>query len=158
MNRIIYPGSFDPITNGHVDIIKRLSKIFDEIIVVVAHSSDKKSFFTAKERLAQIRDVFKNDKKITVEIWDGLLVDFCEKKKCFLLCKGLRSVKDFEYEIDMAQTNKKLNPKIETFFLSTDPELRFISSSLVREVISMGGDISPFVPRSINAIKKNSKD
>ncbi len=157
MNQIIYPGSFDPITNGHVDVISRFLKLYDQVTVLIAHSNQKTtqktSMFTLQERQKMILELFKKNKNLKVDSWDGLLVDYCKKQNCFLIGKGLRSIKDFEYEVDMAQTNRKLSEKlsdkIETVFICTEPELGFISSTLVKEVINFGGDISQFVPPSI---------
>jgi pantetheine-phosphate adenylyltransferase len=158
MSQIIYPGSFDPITNGHIDVIERFQKLYDEVVVLIAHSNQKKTLFSAKERQQMILSLFKKNKNIKVDTWDGLLVDYCKKQNCFLVGKGLRSIKDFEYEKDMAQTNRKLNEKIETVFICTEPDLSFISSTLVKEVINFGGDISQFVPKSIaSEIEKKIK-
>ncbi len=155
MRHIVYPGSFDPITNGHVDVIKRLRNNFDQVTVLVANTPQKKSLFTIDERKRMIEDVFDYDDGITVESWDGLLVDFLEKKKCYLVGKGLRSVRDFEYEMDMAYTNQSLNKNIDTFFVLTQSNLGFISSTLVKEVGSFGGDISKFVPDAVvRAVQK----
>lgn len=158
MSHIIYPGSFDPITNGHVDVIQRLKKNFDKVTVLVASTPQKKSLFSIDERKKLIEDIFDGKNGIEVDVWDGLLIDYLEKRKCFLVGKGLRSVRDFEYEMDMAYTNQALNKKVDTFFVLTQPNLGFISSTLVKEVASFGGDISKFVPASVaKSIQKKFK-
>lgn len=145
----IYPGSFDPITVGHLDIITRAANIFDKVTVVIMKNSNKKGSFTPEERKELILKSIKGLKNVEVEIYDGLLADFAKKKGAFAVIKGLRAMSDFEYEFQMALTNKKLNPDIETLFLTTSAENMYLSSSMVKEIASMGGDISSFVPKEI---------
>jgi len=142
----IYPGSFDPITNGHVDVISRASKIFDHIILAIVHNPNKKSLFTVDEREKMIRDVFKNDPKISVESFSGLLSEFVDRKKVYTIIQGLRVVTDFDYELSLALMNQKLNPKVETLFFMTNEKLLFISSTLIKEVAQFGGKVSEYVP------------
>ncbi len=145
----IYPGSFDPITVGHLDIITRAANIFDKVTVVIMKNSNKKGSFTPEERKELILKSIKGLKNVEVEIYDGLLADFAKKKGAFAVIKGLRAMSDFEYEFQMALTNKKLNPDIETLFLTTSAENMYLSSSMVKEIASMGGDVSSFVPKEI---------
>ena len=142
----IYPGSFDPITNGHVDIIERSLKVFDKIIVGVLENPEKKYFFSIEERVNIIKEIFKNRKEIEVEPFQGLLVDFVKRKKAKVVIRGLRAISDFEYEFQMALMNRKLNPEIETFFMMPSIEYSFLSSRLVKEVFSLGGCIKNLVP------------
>ncbi len=145
----IYPGSFDPVTFGHLDIILRSSKMFDLLIIAVLNNSVKKPLFSADERVDLIRQVIKNMRNISVESFDGLLIDFATKRKASTIVRGLRAVSDFEYELQIAQTNHKMNPEIDTVFLTTSLEYSYLSSSIVREIASYNGDISNFVPREI---------
>ncbi len=145
----IYPGSFDPVTFGHLDIILRSSKMFDLLIIAVLNNSVKKPLFSADERVDLIRQVIKNMRNISVESFDGLLIDFATKKNASTIVRGLRAVSDFEYELQIAQTNHKMNPEIDTVFLTTSLDYSYLSSSIVREIASYNGDISNFVPREI---------
>lgn len=145
----IYPGSFDPITNGHIDIIKRAAKLTDKLIVAVLKNNEKNALFTADERVKMIKESIKKIPNVYVESFDGLLVDFAKKKKANVIIRGLREMTDFEYELKMAQTNRALYENIETIFLITSPEYAYVSSSIVREVASFGGDVSKFVTKNI---------
>ena len=145
----IYPGSFDPVTFGHLDIILRSSKMFDLLIIAVLNNSVKKPLFSEDERVDLIRQVIKNMRNISVESFDGLLIDFATKKNASTIVRGLRAVSDFEYELQIAQTNHKMNPEIDTVFLTTSLDYSYLSSSIVREIASYNGDISNFVPREI---------
>ena len=146
----ICPGSFDPITYGHIDIIQRAAVMFDKIIVVVMKNANKASgFFTVEERKSFIERTVGNIPNVEVDIYDGLLAEYALKKGACAIIKGLRAVSDFEYEFQMALTNKKLNPDVETVFLTTSAENMYLSSSMVKQIASMGGDISHFVPASI---------
>ncbi|MEE0946362.1 MAG: pantetheine-phosphate adenylyltransferase [Acutalibacteraceae bacterium] len=146
----IYPGSFDPITLGHLDIIHRAAKIFDKLIVVVMVNPSKKCSFSPEERVELIRQCTKDLDNIYVEFSDGLLADYAKEKNAGAIIKGLRALSDFEYEFQMALTNSKLNPDVETLFLTTKAENMYLSSSMVRQIASMGGDISGFVPDIIH--------
>ncbi|MCR4674617.1 MAG: pantetheine-phosphate adenylyltransferase [Lachnospiraceae bacterium] len=149
MKRAIYPGSFDPITFGHMDIIERSSKMFDEIIVAVLNNSQKNSLFSVDERVTIIKDLVKDFANVKVMSFEGLLVDFADQVEANIIIRGLRAVTDFEYEIQIAQTNHVENPKLDTVFLTTSLNYSYLSSSVVREFASYGGDISKFVPEKI---------
>lgn len=145
----ICPGSFDCITMGHLDIITRAAAMFDEIIVVAMNNVDKKYTFTPEERIDMIKKSTSDLKNVTVDLYDGLLAEYAANKGAFAIIKGLRAMSDFEYEFQMALTNKKLNPKVETLFLTTSAQNMYLSSSMVKQIASMGGDVSEFVPPSI---------
>ncbi len=145
----IYPGSFDPVTFGHLDIILRSSKMFDLLIIAVLNNSVKTPLFSVEERVDLIQKVTKNMRNISVEAFDGLLIDYAKKRKASTIVRGLRAVSDFEYELQIAQTNHKLNSEIDTVFLTTSLEYSYLSSSIVREIASYNGDISKFVPAEI---------
>jgi pantetheine-phosphate adenylyltransferase len=145
----IYPGSFDPVTLGHLDIIMRASKLADELIVGVLVNKSKQSLFTLDERVELLKRVTKNMPNVTIKSFDGLLVDFAEEEKADFIVRGLRAVTDFEYEIQLAHTNHRMRPEVDTVFLTTTLQYSFVSSSLVREIASYGGDISAFVPECI---------
>ena len=152
MNRdvAIYPGSFDPITLGHLDIIKRASKLFGKLIVVVMVNPNKNCAFSPEERVQLIKDSTADIENIEVEFSDGLLADYAKEKNAVAIIKGLRALSDFDYEFQMALTNKQLNPDVETLFLTTRAENMYLSSSMVRQIGSLGGDISGFVPGVIH--------
>ena len=145
MTRAVVPGSFDPVTKGHLDIIERAARIFDEIIVVVLQNPAKHTTFTVEERMDFIRRSTKNIRNVSVDSFDGLLVDYMRRKEAGVVVKGLRAVSDFEYEYQMALTNHKLNPDVETLFLNTSQEYMFLSSSVVKEVVSLGGSVEGLV-------------
>ena len=145
----ICPGSFDPVTYGHLDIIARASNMFDKVIVVVANNSSKNSCFSPNERVEMIKKCTTDLKNIEVVHFDGLLADYAAQRGATAIIKGLRAMSDFEYEFQMALTNKKLNPNTETVFLTTRAENMYLSSSMVKQIGSMGGDISDFVPKSL---------
>ena len=149
MKRAIYPGSFDPVTFGHLDIIKRSAGIFDEIIVGVLNNSQKNSLFNADVRVTILKDLLLEYDNVSVESFDGLLVDFAKEKDANIIVRGLRAVTDFEYELQIAQTNRVEYEKLDTVFLVTDLNYSYLSSSIVREFASYGGDISKFVPASV---------
>ncbi len=146
----IYPGSFDPITRGHLDIIRRAAKLFDKLIVVVMVNPAKKCAFSPEERVELIKQCIGDLDNVCVEFSDGLLADYAKEKNAGAIIKGLRALSDFEYEFQMALTNSKLNPEVETLFLTTKAENMYLSSSMVRQIASMGGDISGFVPDIIH--------
>ena len=142
----IYPGSFDPLTNGHVDIIERGAKIFDAIIVAILANVEKTPLFTENERITIIRDVFKGHENVQVETFSGLLVDYAQLKNASVLVRGLRAVSDFEYEFQMALMNRHLAPGLETVFMMPDEKYTYISSRLIKEVFTLGGEITGLVP------------
>jgi pantetheine-phosphate adenylyltransferase len=142
----VYPGSFDPITNGHIDIIERGLKVFDEIIVAVAINSDKRALFTVEERVEMVKIALKGRDKIKVDSFKGLLVDYMNRCNGNVIIKGLRAISDFEYEFQMAQMNRKLNEKIETFFMMTSETYSYLSSRIVKEIASLGGSVKNIVP------------
>lgn len=147
----VCPGSFDPITLGHLDIIHRAASMFDELIVVIMTNPAKKCSFTAEERREMIEKSVKDIENVKVECFDGLLADYAALKDASAIIKGLRAMSDFEYEFQMALTNKKLNPRVETLFLTTSAENMYLSSSMVRQIASMNGDITDFVPSVIHS-------
>lgn len=143
--RAIYPGTFDPITRGHVDIILRSLNFFDEIVVLVAHSGKKNPLFESEDRKKMIEECFKEEKRISAQIYSGLLAEYAKKHDIHVVLRGLRGISDFEYEFQMATMNRRINPKLETFFLMASEKFFFVNSTLVKEVISHGGDVSEFV-------------
>jgi len=150
----IYPGTFDPITNGHSDLVQRAARIFDRVILAVAaggQSGAKQPFFTAEERVSLAKDVLADIPNVEVIQFDGLLVDFVQKQNAQVILRGLRAVSDFEYEFQLASMNRHLNEKIETMFLTPAEQYSYISSSLVREIAVLGGDISTFVHEQVAA-------
>jgi len=154
----VYPGSFDPITNGHLDIIERASGLFDTLIVAILNNSAKKSLFTVAERKEQIKQLTKRFKNVKVDYSDGLLADYMLKTKANACVRGLRAVTDLEYEFTLANINKKLNPKMETIFFMPSEENTYISSSVIKEVYSLGGQLKGSVPANIDkALKKKFK-
>jgi pantetheine-phosphate adenylyltransferase len=142
----IYPGSFDPLTSGHVDIIERGARIFDSIIVAILVNVEKKPLFSEEERVAIIREVFKANPHVQVETFNGLLVDYAQRKQASVLVRGLRAVSDFEYEFQMALMNRHLAPGLETVFMMPDEKYTYISSRLIKEVFSLGGSVEGLVP------------
>ena len=146
MRKAIYPGSFDPITFGHQDIIERSSAIFDELIVGVLNNSAKNSLFSVDERVSMLRELTRDIPNVTVDSFDGLLVDYMKESGATIIVRGLRAVTDFEYELQIAQTNHVEYPEVETVFLTTNLKYSYLSSSVVREFAAYGGDISKFVP------------
>ena len=148
MKRVVCPGSFDPITFGHLDIIKRASELFDEVVIAVLVNTTKKTLFTVDERLEMIREVTAELPNVRVDSWKGLLVDYCEAHEVKAIVKGLRAVTDFDYELQMSQINLQLKG-IETLFMATAPAHSFLSSSLVKEIATFGGDVSAYLPASI---------
>ena len=149
MLRGIYPGSFDPVTFGHVDVITRSAGKVDELIVGVLNNKAKSPLFSAEERVSMLEEITKEMPNVRIFPFEGLLVDFARKMKADLVIRGLRAITDFEYELQMAQTNHKLEPELETVFLTTSLEYSYLSSSTVKEVAAFGGDISRFVPEIV---------
>jgi len=148
MRRVVCPGSFDPITNGHLDIIERASSLFDEVVIAVLVNQTKSSLFTVAERIEMIKEVTTKYKNVRVDSWSGLLVDFCKANDISTIVKGLRAVSDFDYELQMSQVNLQLQG-VETLFMATAPSHSFLSSSLVKEIASYGGDVSAYMPAAI---------
>ena len=147
---VICPGSFDPVTLGHLDIITRAAKMFDRVVVAVLVNSSKTPTFSTEERIELLREAVKGLDNVEIVSFDGLLAEYCKNSGIRTIVKGLRAVSDFEYEFQMALANKKLNPELETMFLTADADSTFLSSSMVREIGSMGGDISNFVPACVH--------
>ncbi|BAS68033.1 MAG: pantetheine-phosphate adenylyltransferase [Gammaproteobacteria bacterium] len=152
----IYPGSFDPITNGHIDLIKRASKLFDTVIIGITQNSKKVAFLSVKDRIESVETALQGIDNIKVLGFDTLLVDFAEAQNAQIILRGLRAVSDFEYEFQLSGMNKHLNPNIETLFMTPAEKYANISSSLVREILSLNGDISAFVPKNIEILLKET--
>jgi pantetheine-phosphate adenylyltransferase len=154
----IYPGSFDPITNGHVDIIKRALEIFDKILIAVLENPQKEPLFTTKERMDMIKEIFADRKDVEVKAFHGLLVEFAKNNNAKIVIRGLRAISDFEYEFQMALMNRKLNPEIETFFMMPNVEYSFLSSNLVKEIFELGGCLQDLVPEQVeNRLREKFK-
>ena len=151
MSKVIYPGSFDPVTFGHLDIIKRSSIMFDEVVVGILNNSTKNPLFSAKERVEMLEDAVKEYPNVKVICFDGLLVDYMKKNDISIIVRGLRAITDFDYELQIAQSNRKVSDdSIDTVFLATSVEYAYLSSSMVREYASYGTDVSAFVPEFVN--------
>jgi pantetheine-phosphate adenylyltransferase len=148
VRRVVCPGSFDPVTNGHLDIISRASRLYDEVVVAVLINITKKSLFTVEERIEMLSEVTSQYGNVRVDSFHGLLVDFCEANGISAVVKGLRAISDFDYELQMAQMNYSM-AKVETMFMTTNPLYSFLSSSLIREVAKYGGDVSGLVPDQV---------
>ncbi len=149
MIKAIYPGSFDPVTNGHLDIINRASKILDHITVTILENPRKQPLFTINERIEMLKRITCGFGNVEVEYYHGLLIDYASAKQVSIVIKGLRAISDFEFEFQMALINRKLNPKIETLFMMTNDKCSFLSSSIIKEIASLGGDISSLVPPQV---------
>lgn len=146
----IYPGSFDPLTNGHIDIIERALDIFDEVIIAVLHNPSKKALFTTEERVDMIKQSFNGRKSVLVDSFGGLLVDYAKMKKAVAIIRGMRAISDFENEFQMALMNRKLNKEVQSVFLLTGFRWIFTSSSIIKEAAQFGGDISDMVPKAVH--------
>lgn len=146
MKTAVYPGSFDPVTKGHIDVLRRAASIFDKVIIAAAVNTNKKSLLTIDEKLEIIKECCKDIKNTEADSFDGLTIEYAKKRNADVIIRGLRAVSDFEYELQLSQANSTLCPDIQTVFLLTKPECSFISSGTVREILQMGGDISKFVP------------
>ena len=149
MKTAIYPGTFDPVTNGHLDVIKRAQKFFDKVIVAVIANPEKNARFNLKERMQMLKTCLKGMAKVEVDNFEGLLVDFAKQKGVSAIVRGLRAVSDFDYEFQMAITNRKMKPDIETVFFMTDYKYSYLSSSFVKQIAHLGGDVSEFVPEVV---------
>jgi pantetheine-phosphate adenylyltransferase len=157
--RAIYPGSFDPVTYGHIDLIRRAQEIFSEVIVAVAHNPHKKPIFSVKERVAMLKKATARLEGVTVTDFNGLVIDYARKYKAKVLIRGLRMISDFEYEFQMALTNRRLAPDIETIFLMPQESYSYLSSRLLKEAASLGADLSSFVPDFVEkALKKKLRN
>ena len=149
MSRALFPGSFDPVTRGHLDIVARGARLFDSVTVAVAENIDKRAVFSLEERVALLEECLPDLPNLAVCTFSGLLVDFCRANGHDIILRGQRNAGDFQYEYQMAHSNRQLNPDIETVFLMTAPEYSFISSSLIRDIVKNGGDVAAFVPEPV---------
>ena len=146
----VYPGTFDPITNGHLSIVNRALKIFDKLIIAILNNPQKEPLFTLEERISMIEGIFKGKPNVEVDSFDGLLVDYVVEKKTNVVLRGLRALSDFEYEFQMALMNRKLNREVQSIFLMTDYKWFYTSSTIIKEAASFGGDVSGLVPKVVN--------
>ena len=153
----IYPGSFDPLTNGHVDIIQRGAKLFDRIVVAILLNVEKSPLFTVTERVDIAREVFAGNPNVEVDTFDGLLVDYARRKHAGVIVRGLRAISDFEFEMQMALMNRKLNPDVETVFMMPTQPYTYVSSRLVKEVVALGGSVHGLVPESVEKRLREKK-
>ena len=159
MRSAIYPGSFDPITNGHLDILDRALTLFDEVTIVVAGTGQKSPLFSPDERVELIKNVVKDrGARVKVDRWSGLIMEYAEQNKVNAVIRGLRAASDFEYEFMMASMNKKINATVETLFMMTSQNLYFVSSTMIKELFLYGGDVSPYVPRQVIESLKGKQD
>lgn len=149
MSKAIYPGSFDPVTFGHIDIIKRAAKVFEHLTVAVLNNKVKSPLFSVEERVMMLREVCKDLPNVTIDSFSGLLADYAVKSNADVVIRGLRAITDFEYELQMAQTNRKISEKVDTVFLTTSLEYAYLSSTTVKEVASFGKDVTQFVPECV---------
>jgi len=149
MKVAVYPGSFDPITMGHVDIVDRASKMFDTVYVAVIENPGKAAAFSINDRVSMLREALKGNGRVRIDSFNGLLVDYVRKVKASAIVRGLRAVSDFDYEFQMALTNRKMDPDVETIFMMTDYKYSYLSSSLVKEIARLGGDVGTLVPKAV---------
>ena len=154
MRTVIYPGSFDPLTNGHLDIVQRAAKLFDKVIIAVANNERKKPLFSLRERLELVQKAIKDLQNVEADSFNNLLVEFAEKRGACAVIRGLRAVSDFEFELQLALMNRKLNGRIETIFMMPGAAYTFLSSRIVKEVARLGGDVSAFVPEHVQKALK----
>jgi pantetheine-phosphate adenylyltransferase len=153
----IYPGSFDPLTNGHVDIIQRGARLFDRIVVAMLVNVDKAPLFTIPERVEIAREVFRGDPHVEVDTFDGLLVDYAERRRAGVIVRGLRAISDFEYEMQMALMNRRLRPEVETVFMMPAEPYTYVSSRLVKEIVALGGSVTGLVPSVVERRLRDKK-
>jgi pantetheine-phosphate adenylyltransferase len=154
----VYPGTFDPPTNGHLDVIRRAAKLFDKLIVAIAENPDKKPLFTIEERTKMIKELTENLPNVEVIAFNGLTVELCRQKNSSCIVRGIRTFSDYEYEFQMALTNRSLAPEIETIFIMPSEEFSFLSSSMVKQAVSLGGDLSQFIPQNVlHCLKRKLK-
>ena len=151
MRTAIYPGSFDPLTNGHLDLIQRAAKLFDRVVVAVARNEDKRPLFSPNERLALVKQAVRHLPGVQADTFDGLLIDYVVAQKAQAIVRGLRAVSDFEFEFQLALMNRKLNENIETIFMTPKDTYTFLSSRIVKEIARLGGDVEAFVPKHVRA-------
>jgi pantetheine-phosphate adenylyltransferase len=151
----IYPGTFDPFTNGHLDLVNRSLRVFDKVIIAIAPSLKKTPLFALEERIELIRKSLKNYNRIMIEPFDGLLVDYVKSKRGTVIIRGLRAVSDFEYELQMALMNRRLNPRIETVFMMPNEEYSFLTATIVKEIASLGGPVAELVPSPVEKALRN---
>ncbi len=149
MKKAIYPGSFDPVTLGHLDVIKRASKITDQLIVGVLNNNSKNKLFSVEERVKMLEEATKDIPNVRIQSFEGLLIDFAKKEQCQVIIRGIRATTDFEYELQMAQSNRIMAPELDTLFLTTSLEYAYLSSSIAKEVAMYGGDITKFLPDNV---------
>jgi pantetheine-phosphate adenylyltransferase len=158
VRKAVFPGSFDPITNGHIDVIKRALRLFDHIVIGVARREEKNPLFSFPERTRLVKTVTANFKRISVKAFDGLLVDFVKQERACTIIRGLRTISDFDYEFQMALTNRKIAPEIETVFFLASEKYSYLSASLAKEIARMGGDLKEFLPEPVvTALSKKMK-
>ena len=149
MTKAVFPGSFDPMTNGHINIIQRAAKLFDEIDVVIAVNDDKKYLFSTEERLSLVQELIMPFRNVSVHTWDGLIVEYAKQTGAKVLIRGIRNMNDFSYEFDLSLMNHNLNPEVETLYIPTDQKFRLLKSSAIKELAKLGGDVSGMVPENV---------
>ncbi len=153
-NIAVYPGAFDPVTYGHIDIIKRAARIFDKVIVAIAHNNEKSPLFSVEERVFMLKDALKGLKNVIVDDFEGLVVAYVKSKGARVMIRGLRMISDFEYEFQMALTNRKLSEEIETIFMMPNESYSYVSSKLIKEAASLGADVKDFIPKKVQVLLK----
>ncbi|OGW94137.1 MAG: pantetheine-phosphate adenylyltransferase [Omnitrophica bacterium RIFCSPLOWO2_12_FULL_45_13] len=153
-NIAVYPGTFDPVTYGHIDIIRRAARIFDKVIIAVAHNDEKSPLFSVGERVSMLKDSIRGLKNVIIDDFDGLVVDYVKGKGASVMIRGLRMISDFEHEFQMALTNRKLSEKIETIFMMPNESYSYISSKLIKEAASLGADVKNFIPKKVQILLK----
>ena len=149
MTKAVFPGSFDPMTNGHINIIQRAAKLFDEIDVVIAVNDDKKYLFSTQERLSLVQELIMPFRNVSVHVWDGLIVEYAKQTGAKVLIRGIRNMNDFSYEFDLSLMNHNLNPEVETLYIPTDQKFLLLKSSAIKELAKLGGDVSGMVPENV---------
>ena len=149
MTKAVFPGSFDPMTNGHINIIQRAAKLFDEIDVVIAVNDDKKYLFSTEERLSLVQELIMPFRNVSVHVWDGLIVEDAKQTGAKVLIRGIRNMNDFSYEFDLSLMNHNLNPEVETLYIPTDQKFLLLKSSAIKELAKLGGDVSGMVPENV---------